>query len=84
MQFIKFIFNTLKKFMVNIFHSFYANESKKDISWNSFINNDLKLRVKNEKNMVSTLETMFKWSCYVIFLIYRQYIKSIHDKLIFL
>jgi len=46
MQFIKFISNTLKISVANLFHSFHIKELKKNISCNSFIKNDLKLRVK--------------------------------------
>ena len=32
--------------------------------------------------MFFTLKTMFKWSCYVIYKIYFQYIKKIYGKFI--
>ena len=42
MQFIKFMSNTLKIFVANLFHSFDVKEPKKNISYNSFIKKDLK------------------------------------------
>ena len=75
MQFIKFISNTLKISVTNLFHNFRVKESKKNISCNSFINKDLKLIAKKKKKMMfSTLKTMFK---YEIHKIYVQYIKNI-------
>ena len=50
MKFIKFISNTLKIYLANLFQIFHIKESKKDISCNNFLKNDLKLIEK--KNYV--------------------------------
>jgi len=61
--------NTLLILVTHFLHSLNIKESKKKILCTSFMDNDLKLREQNQtkKTMRCTLETIFKWPCYVFF-----------------
>ena len=63
MQFIKFISNTLKISVENLFYSFHVKESKKNISCNNFIKKNLKLRVKKQKVCAGHVHMAFISAC---------------------
>ena len=82
-QIFKFMSNTLKKIVGNLFHSPHIKESKKNISCNGFIKKELTLREKNKKKVCfPPLKQCLSGHLMQFFKIHVQYIKNYHGNFI--